>query len=354
MSCRSLGGTGLTVSEIAFGAHGVDSAELMAAALDAGITTFCTSGGYLDGREEEVLGATLARLATPREEVVLVTGDEIGRRDTPERVVGRIEESLTRLRTDVIDVYYNAMVETPEDLRVDGLLEGFERARAAGKVRCLGLSGHHGGLEGCLEAAIAIPEYSVFFVKYDFVSYPGLDGLLERAAARGIGTLVFKTGAGNRQHEIRDLEKGGLSFPQATLRWALGNPNVSSVAVTMTSFEKIREAAGAVGRGLSTAEVAMLRRYADEMYHRYCRFCRTCEAACPHGVAVAEVMRYEMYFSGYGREKEAMMRYGGLPRGTDAAPCEGCAGPCDRVCPFGRDVRAGLVDAHRRLGFARA
>ena len=40
---RPLGGTGLRVSEIAFGAHHIDRPDLMRAALDAGINTFCTS-----------------------------------------------------------------------------------------------------------------------------------------------------------------------------------------------------------------------------------------------------------------------------------------------------------------------
>jgi predicted aldo/keto reductase-like oxidoreductase len=234
------------------------------------------------------------------------------------------------------------------------LLEGFEKAKAAGKVRHLGVSGHHGGLQDCLEAALDSGRYEMFFPKYDFVSYPDQDDILRRAAERGIGTMVFKTNAGNRQHEIKDLEAGGLSFQQATIRWALSNPNVASVAVTMKSFDVIREAVAAVGAGLSRAEVAMLRRYAGEMYDRYCRFCGTCQHSCPHQVEVAEVMRYEMYFTCYGREKEAMERYSTLPAGADAAACAGCDGPCDRACPFGRQVRAGLISAHETLSWREA
>ncbi len=44
MRYRPLGGTGLEVSEVSFGAHGVDNPPLMAAALEAGINTFATSG----------------------------------------------------------------------------------------------------------------------------------------------------------------------------------------------------------------------------------------------------------------------------------------------------------------------
>ena len=154
-----------------------------------------------------------------------------------------------------------------------------------------------------MNAAIDDGQIEVFFIKYDFVSYPDQDAILRRAAECGIGTMVFKTNAGNRQGEIKDLEAGGLSFPQATVRWALTNSYVASVAVSMSNFDTIRQYSTAASTTLTTAEVSMLRRYADEMYDKYCRFCGECEASCPHGVAVADINRFAMYFSGYGREK---------------------------------------------------
>jgi aryl-alcohol dehydrogenase-like predicted oxidoreductase len=354
MRYRRLGATGLEVSEITFGAHGVDNPPLMAAALEAGINTFFTSGNYMDGREEEALGEALARIGTPRDRVVIVTGDTIEPGDTVDSILQDFDASLRRLRTDYLDVYCNGMVETPSDVHVDVLFEAFDRARKAGKVRHLGLSGHHGGLQACLEAGIEAGRYDAFLTKYDFVSYPDQDELLHRAAAQGIGIMVFKVNAGNRQREIKDLEAGGLSFQQATLRWALSNPNVSTVAVTMTNFQHIQDCVTAVGSSISRPEIAMLRRYADEMYDQYCRFCATCEATCPSQVAVADVMRYAMYFTYYGREKEAMRLYRELPEPSRGAACESCSGPCDAACPFGRQVRAGMIEAHQRLDWREA
>jgi aryl-alcohol dehydrogenase-like predicted oxidoreductase len=354
MRYRQLGATGLEVSEISFGAHGVDNPTLMAASLEAGINTFCTSGRYLDGREETALGEAIARIGTPREEIVILTGSDLRPNETVDSWLEDLDASLRRLRTDYLDVFYNAMVQTPDQVLSDVLFEAFDRARDAGKVRHLAVSGHHGGLQECLEAAIEVGRYEMIFTKYDFVSYPEQDQLLRRAAEGGIGTMVFKTNAGNRQREIKDLEAGGLSFKQATIRWALSNPDVASVAVTMTSFDQINEAVAAVGAKLSMGEVAMLRRYAGEMYDQYCRFCKTCEGICPQQVAVAEVMRYAMYFSYYGREKEAMRLYRQLPESATAAACQDCSGGCDRACPFGREVRAGLVEAHEQLSWKRA
>jgi aryl-alcohol dehydrogenase-like predicted oxidoreductase len=351
MRYRPLGRTGLEVSEIAFGAHGVDNPPLMSAALDAGINTFCTSGQYLDGMEEKALGEAMRKIGGRRDGVVILTGNVTRRGSTKRMILDSIDASLRRLQTDRIEVYYTGSVGSPDDLRVDALYEAFHEAKRAGKVLHLGLAGHHGGMQDCLNAAIEDGRIDVFFTKYDFVSYPDQGEILRRAAEKGIGTIVFKTNAGNRQNEIKDLEAGGLSFPQATVKWALTHPYVASVAVTLTNFDQIREYTAAVASTLTRSEVGMLRRYRDEMADRYCRFCGECEASCPHDVAVADVMRYAMYFKYYAREKEAMQLYGVLPAQHSARVCARCAGPCGPACPFGRAVRAELVEAHRLLSF---
>jgi aryl-alcohol dehydrogenase-like predicted oxidoreductase len=351
---RTLGSTGLKVSEVSFGAHGLDRPDLMRAALDAGINTFFVSGKYLDGREEEALGEAMNTLGARREDVVIITGSEVGRGASTQEVLDDIDDSLRRLRTDHIHVFLAFQVSSPSDLHVEVLYEAFERARQAGKVGHLGLSSHAGGAQSIMNAAIDDGRIEVFCIKYDFVSYPDQETILRRAAERGIGTVVFKTNAGNRQNEIEDLEAGGLSFQQATVKWALTNPDVSSVAVTMTNFDTIRQFESAARTPLSAPEVAMLHRYAEEMHDKYCRFCGECEASCPHGVAVADINRYAMYFSYYGREKEAMQRYRALSERSSAGACEGCSGPCDGSCPFGRQVRAELLEAHRRLSFQEA
>lgn len=349
MGSRPLGGTDLEVSELSFGAHGVDNPPLMAAAVEAGINTFATSGQYLDGREEAALGQALRQLGADRDRLVLVTGNPVDAHQGAESVRDDIDASLRRLGSDHIDVYYAANLRTPADLRVDAFHEAIAAAKQAGKVRHLGLSSHAGGMQEVLNAAVEDGRFEVFFIKYDFVSYPELDGILGRAAARGIGTIAFKTNAGNRQREVKELEAGGLSFRDAAVKWALTNPAVASVAVTFGSFEQILEMTAAVGSRLSLAEAAMLGRYAEEMRHRYCRFCAKCESSCPHGVAVADVNRYFMYDAYYDRHNEARHRYGALAPRRSAAACAGCAAPCEAACPFGRPVRAELLEAHRRL-----
>jgi predicted aldo/keto reductase-like oxidoreductase len=259
---------------------------------------------------------------------------------------------LARLQTDHVEIFRTHNVGEPEDLQVGALFEAFEEARKAGKAMHLGLSGHKGGLQSCLNAAIDDGRFEVFLCKYDFASYGDQESIIHRAAEAGIGTIAFKTNAGARQKEIKDLEAGGLSLDQAAAKWALSNPDVASVCAGITNFDQIREFCGAVGKKPTSAESAMLRRYADEVRHRYCRFCAECEDFCPHHVAVADINRYAMYFKYYGREKDAMKLYGELPGGKSAARCNRCEGHCRERCPFGRSIQEGLVEAHEMLSFA--
>ena len=353
MRYRPLGGTGLKVSSVSFGSYGFDNPALLSAALDAGMTTICTSGSYQNGRAEEAIGKAIGTIGGRRDELVLFTGAVVKSGASKQSVLDSIDASLRRLQTDRVEIFRITGVSSPEDLAVDALYEAFEEAKAAGKVSHLGLSGHHGGMQDVLNAAIDDGRYEVLFTKYDFASYPDQDEILSRANGKGIGTLVFKTGAGNRKSEIKDLEAGGLSFEQATVKWALTNPDVASVCVGITNFDQIGEYAAAVGKRMEGTEVAMLRRYSDEMYDKYCRFCAACEADCPHGVAIADVNRFAMYFKYYGRQKDSMQLYDALPDGCSADACAGCDGSCSAGCPFGRDVRAELVEAHRLLSFPR-
>jgi len=353
MQFRDLGATGLKVSEISFGSYGFDNPALLSAALDHGITTICTSANYQNGGAETSIGRAISNLGGRRDELVLFTGDMFKTNATTADVLEAIDGSLKRLQTDHVEIYRITNVTSLEELRIDALYEAFELAKKAGKVGHLGLSGHHGGMQEALGNAIDDGRYEVFFTKYDFASYPDQDQILERAAQRGIGTMVFKTNAGNRKNEIKDLEKGGLSFRQATIKWALSHPYVASVCVGITNFDEIREYAQAVGRPLEDAEVAMLRRYTEEMHDRYCRFCGECEEHCPHGVAIADVNRYAMYFKYYGREKDSMQLYDALGEDSNAAMCAHCSGRCESGCPFRRMVRRELVEAHDLLSFPR-
>src|SRR5215203_5260822 len=123
MKYRALGRTGLTVSEIGFGAWGIggrtvgqtsygdtDDATSLAAlgrALDRGITFFDTSSAYGNGHSEALIGRAFA---SSRQRVVIATKAGYEAWDRPPdfsaaAIVASAESSLARLRTDYIDLF---------------------------------------------------------------------------------------------------------------------------------------------------------------------------------------------------------------------------------------------------------
>jgi aryl-alcohol dehydrogenase-like predicted oxidoreductase len=153
MNKRPLGTTGLEVSEIGFGAWqlcnsaswgGMDDRtahRLVHEAIDGGINLFDTAPNYADTKSERVLGEALRH---KRDHVVLVS--KFGH--TPEGPKDfsvnwfwqSLEASLTRLRTDYLDVLllHNPPVELYAG--TDPLWDAMEKARLQGKIRHYGAS----------------------------------------------------------------------------------------------------------------------------------------------------------------------------------------------------------------------
>jgi aryl-alcohol dehydrogenase-like predicted oxidoreductase len=113
MEFRRVGGSGLAVSEIAYGnwLTDADGAGCVAAALDAGITTFRTAAAWNGGAAEENLAAALS--GVPRDDLVLCTGVFWSEGAGPNRsglsrkhLATSVHGSLRRLATDHIDVYF--------------------------------------------------------------------------------------------------------------------------------------------------------------------------------------------------------------------------------------------------------
>ena len=73
-----------------------------------------------------------------------------------------------------------------------------------------------------------------------------------------------------------------------------------------------------------------------------------CASACPQRIAVGDIIRYEMYATGYGERERAYRLYRELRPDQRASACDGC-GLCERACPYGVKVVAKLAQAHQLL-----
>ena len=148
MLYRPLGSTGEMVSAVGVGGfhlgESIDEAlamRIVRAALDEGITFLDNSWDYNDGQSEERMGKALRD--GYRERAFLMTKVD-GR--TRSAAAEQLDESLRRLQTDRIDlVQVHEVIRRDDAERVfaeGGAMEALQQARAAGKVRYVGFTGH--------------------------------------------------------------------------------------------------------------------------------------------------------------------------------------------------------------------
>ncbi|HEY93694.1 MAG TPA: aldo/keto reductase [Dehalococcoidia bacterium] len=230
MEYRTLGKTGLRVSEIGFGCGNVgglmvrgteqEQLEAVELALQLGINYFDTAPAYGNGQSETNLGRVLKQI---KEDVFVATKVQIGVEDSQdiEGCVRRsLGTSLDRLGRDYVDVFQLHTPISPEAgdsgqnwrlsldqvLGKNGVVEAFEAVRSEGMVRFLGFTGlgdtdalHEVTQSGCFDlvqsyfnllnpsAGIAVP---VGFGGQDFRQ------LINAAAENNLGVVIIRVMAG--------------------------------------------------------------------------------------------------------------------------------------------------------------
>jgi aryl-alcohol dehydrogenase-like predicted oxidoreductase len=173
MQTRKLGNSGLAVSALGLGCMGMnyhrgpapDRAEmivLIRAAVERGITFFDTAEVYGPFTNEDLVGEALEPF---RKDVVIATkfgfdlgpGGSGGLNSRPERIRQVAEDSLKRLRTDVIDLFYQHRVDT--NVPIEDVAGAVKDLMTQGKVLHWGLS--EMGLKTLRRAHAALPVTAV-------------------------------------------------------------------------------------------------------------------------------------------------------------------------------------------------
>lgn len=221
MKKRTLGKTGLEVSELGLGCMGLtygygsvtndqDAIALIRKAYDLGITFFDTAEAYSQGLNEQFLGKAVKPF---REKVVIATkfgfveGDSSKGMDSrPERIRTMVENSLRYLQTNYIDLLYQHRVDPK--VPVEEVAGAVKNLIQEGKVKHFGMS--EAGVESIRRAHAVQPltalqsEYSMFWREPEKEIIPLLEEL-------GIGFVPFSplgkgflTGAINENTEFAD------------------------------------------------------------------------------------------------------------------------------------------------------
>src|SRR5262249_21646869 len=109
--------------------------------------------------------------------------------------------------------------------------EAFERLRAQGKARFLGVSTNTPNLEQVAQAALESDRFDALMLAYHRSVWPQLSHILARAAARDVGVIATEIMQGARREGLLGQVAERGSYAQAAFRWALKDPHVAALAV---------------------------------------------------------------------------------------------------------------------------
>jgi aryl-alcohol dehydrogenase-like predicted oxidoreductase len=237
---RPLGATGAMVSALGLGGYHLgqiaserEAVRIAHAAIDAGITFMDNAWEYHDGRSERVMGKAIA---DRRDRVFLMTKvctHGRGRREA----MRQLEQSLRRLRTDVLDLWqiHECVYDNDPERHFapGGVVEALEQARRDGKVRFVGFTGHKH------------PSIHLAMLRHDFTfdacqlplncfdaSFRSFEEeVLPVLTSRGIAALGMKSLSG----DARQVRKRVLTAEEA-LRYAMSLP----VATTISGIDSVQ------------------------------------------------------------------------------------------------------------------
>ena len=292
MEIRQLGKSELQVSSIGLGSvtfgREIDAQtahSIIDYALEREINLIDTAEAYSAGGSETVLGEWLSR-GSNRQEVVLAT--KIGPPLGGERIQQVSEDSLRRLRTDVIDLYqlHSFDDKTP----IEETLEALDRLVDQGKVRYIGCSNFaawqlckalwKAEVNGWAPMVSVQPNYNLAIRDIE-------DEMLPFCADQNIGVISYSPlGAGfltgkyhktwtapegtrfdvipdhwdiyendlsmRRMEELRTVAaETGNSMVQLALAWAIGQPGITTVLIGCRKLSHVDQAFEAEAMGLS-------------------------------------------------------------------------------------------------------
>lgn len=291
---RTLGRTGLTVTQLGYGAMEVRGARIwggrpttdaeadaiLNAVVDAGINFIDTSNDY--GRSEEFIGRFLSRR---REAFYLATkcGCTVVRKDehtdetphvwTRENLFRGLHESLARMKTDYVDLMqlHNPSVE---QCQTGGLVACLQEMKAQGKVRWIGISSTHPHIETYIGWGV----FDVFQIPYSALERAH-EAAIQQAHDAGAGVIVRGgvargepgqgLGAADRwaaweKAKLDELLAAGENRTQFLLRFTHTHPGMSTNIVGTRNHAHLADNVAAAERGpLPAATYAEAKRRLD-------------------------------------------------------------------------------------------
>ena len=370
MFYRTLGKTGLKVSQLGFGAMRLPmlgegdkavvnnelAVPMIHRAFEAGVNYIDTAVFYCNADSQRTVGKALKGW---RDKVVVSTKNHYY--DEDEKAWWQhLEDSLERLDIDSIDIYnhhgvnWQAYTEKIEP-RVG---KWMAKARDQGLIKHICCSFHDNNEALLNLVKTGYPE--VITLQYNMLDQQLEEGIA-LAHEQGIGVVVMGPVAGGRLGEPSEVLATMLPnvkrVPELAMRFVLANPNVAVALSGMSTMEQVEENIEICSDGISLTEddLAAIADHLKRLRHMadlYCTGCRYC-LPCPSEVDVPGI--FEKYNRGrvYGiwqsaRDAYAQMGKVDWDKGLPANHCIEC-GACEDKCPQNIPIREQLKAAHAAL-----
>ena len=307
MDYRSLGRSGLKVSRLCLGtmmfggpSDAAEAARIVGSARDAGINFIDTADVYVKGESERITGKLIA---SDRERWVLATkvanpmGDDPNCRGTGRKWVMRaIDESLERLATDYVDIYY--IHRDPGSVPMEETVEAMGDLIASGRILYWGVSNLRGWriaeavrvcdergvprpvvcqpyynamnrqpeneiLPACQHYGIGVATYSplargVLVGKYKPGEPPPADTRAGRKDKRMMETEFREESLAIAQKLKAHAEAKGMTAGDFAVNWVLANPLVTSVIAGPRTMEQWTAYLGALEHGFDGEDEALV------------------------------------------------------------------------------------------------
>jgi len=327
---RPFGKTGQQVSILSFGgSQNLKSKQLLLRqAFKMGVTYWDTAEMYSGGKSEQAMGKYFAKYPQDRKKIFLVSK---ARSSEPEELGLLLKQSLTRLQTDYVDLYFIHMVKNVKKQMTNAVKAWAEKAKSDGKIRFFGFSTHKNMENSLMEGAkLGWIDGIMTTYNYRLMNTDEMKRAVEACAKAGIGLTAMKTQAKFFARFYSDIGseneadvaltdrfmKKGFTPEQTKLKVVWENPYIASICSEMPNITILQAnvAAALDQTELSLQDKQLLEGYALASAPGYCAGCaNVCESALHNSIPISDIMRYLMYYDEYGNHKRAEQLFNDLP-----------------------------------------
>jgi aryl-alcohol dehydrogenase-like predicted oxidoreductase len=214
-------------------------------AFERGINFFDTADSYYQGQGEEAFGRALRDV---RDKCVIATKHMVEAGWSKETLMDKVNASLKRLGSDYVDLLFMQGVADPTLFKNEEILSAYEALKKQGKYRFLCFSTHD--TDTVVPPAIESGLFSAAMLMYIPGMFPKMEEMLMRLHEAGLGIIAMKVLKGGEGAEVLETTAPpGMTFAQASIRWALQDERLSTVLISMRTFEHIDEYLKVSGSG---------------------------------------------------------------------------------------------------------